>query len=171
MVTVRHAKVADQVWIALALLLRENRDKEAFAASEIMDRVSLEFGQVAPGIPTHIGAHCVAAAKPNPGRHRMLVRVSRGKFRLFRLGDHYHSDRGGGKAVPNQEDIPEKYRFLLEWYDTKYGSPIKTFGPDAFLLRLKAGASGHEDVSESHDQYLVDDHQKGYPGAAVSHPA
>ena len=43
------AKIADQVWIALALLTRENPTRSGFSGTEIRECVRREFGSVPPG--------------------------------------------------------------------------------------------------------------------------
>lgn len=169
MVVARRVKVADQVWIATALVLREDPEREALAASEIVDRVRQEFGQVSPAVHAHVYQHCVASKRPNPARLRMLVQTLQRKYRLFRPGDSYHPDREGGRTAPDVKETPEKYLALLEWYRTEYAPEAKGFGPEALLVRLEAGASGRRDVSIEHDRYLADAHQEGHSGAVVSH--
>jgi hypothetical protein len=111
-------KVADEVWIVSALLHRENPKREDFTVEEIMERAIDESQEekLRPGVYVHIMQHCVANRAPNPGRYRMLTETAPGRRRLFRLGDSYHPQREGSKTVPDQEDLPEKYRPLLDWY-------------------------------------------------------
>ncbi len=149
-------KGADQVWIATALLHRENPDRMAFTASEIEERVRRDFGYEKLSIPTFISADCVANRKPSPARYRVLHRVSRGMYRLFRPDDPYHLGRERGKTKPNPEEVPDRYRPLLEWYENEYASPFKLFGPDAPLLKITPGDSGLKDVSAAHDRYLAE---------------
>jgi len=111
-------KVADEVWLATALLHREHPDQIDFEIEEIMQRASAEAGKEAlrPGVYVHVVQHCVANRPPNPGRYRMLVETSPGRRRLFRIGDSYHPAREGSKTTPEMEELPEKYRDLLDWY-------------------------------------------------------
>src|SRR5277367_3250380 len=112
-------KVADEVWLATALLHREQPDKSDFEIEEIVQRASAEAGKEAlrPGVYVHVVQHCVANRPPNPGRYRMLVETSPGRRRLFRLGDSYHPQREGGKASPKPEELPENwFKGLLAWY-------------------------------------------------------
>jgi hypothetical protein len=105
-------KVADQAWIGLALLHRENPQREDFQTDEILKRAAKEFGELAPGVRQHLGSHAVASTAPSPGQYRMFTRTGHGRLRLYRAGDPTHPERTG-KIVPNGEDIPEKYRDLL----------------------------------------------------------
>lgn len=111
-------KVADEVWIAAALLHRENPAREDFSLEEIVDRARKErvVGELRPGVYVHVVQHCVANRPPNPGRYRMLFETGDGRRRLFRKSDPYHPGRADSKVAPNAEDIPPKYRDLLAWY-------------------------------------------------------
>lgn len=111
-------KVADEVWIATALLHREHAEQLDFAIEEIMERARKEdFGSsLRPGFYVHVVQHCVANRPPNPGRYRMLFETASGRRRLFRKGDPYHPDREGSKIVPRREDMPLGYSGLPAWY-------------------------------------------------------
>ena len=158
MVVTARVKIADQVWIALAILTREHPDRDGFTATEIRLAVGREFGGVSPGVPTHISQMCVAAKAPNPGRYRMITKTPEGRNRLFRPGDAYHPDREGAKTTPDPRDVQQEYHELLDWYDVQYTPDLKVFGPDSKLLQFKAvRGSGLRDVAERHDEYLVED--------------
>ena len=120
-------KVADEVWLATALLHRENPRREDFTVQEIVERATAEaiHDDVRPGIYVHALQHCVANRAPNPGRYRMLYETSKGRRRLFRRDDSYHPDREGGKVLPNKDEVPEKYRDLIDWYETKFKRTVK----------------------------------------------
>ncbi|MEM2537340.1 MAG: hypothetical protein QXK29_04295 [Candidatus Bathyarchaeia archaeon] len=120
-----YIKVADEVWIACALLHYENPNREDFSVNEIVDRVAKEniFGRIRPGVIIHVHQHCVANRRPNPGNYRMLYETASGRRRLFRDGDDYHPYREGGKIRPQKSDIPEKYWYLIDWYDNEYNKP------------------------------------------------
>ena len=81
-------KVADEVWIATALLHREHPDAADFAIEEIMQRATEEAGKhpLRPGVYVHVVQHCVANRPPKPGRYRMLYETAPGRRRLFRSG-------------------------------------------------------------------------------------
>jgi hypothetical protein len=111
-------KVADEVWIATALLHRECPDHADFEIEEIVRRATKEAGNrpVRPGVYVHVVQHCVANRPPNPGRYRMLYETTPGRRRLFRKGDNYDPAREGAKMLPAKEDIPSEYSNLLDWY-------------------------------------------------------
>jgi len=111
-------RVADEVWIATALLHKEHPDRADFEIDEIVRRATRETGRepLRPGVYVHIVQHCVANRPPNPGRYRILFETAPGRRRLFRQGDAYDPAREGTKMVPEREDIPSRYAPLLEWY-------------------------------------------------------
>ena len=111
-------KVADEVWIVTALLHREQPDRADFAIDEIMERAEQEnlTGKLRPGVYAHVVQHCIANRAPNSGRYRMLYESGPGRRRLFRIGDSYDPAREGSKTTPEREDLPAKYRDLLNWY-------------------------------------------------------
>jgi hypothetical protein len=111
-------KVADEVWIATALLHREHPDRSDFSLEEIQARVEKEAltGSLRPGVYVHIVQHCVANRAPNPGRYRVLFETGPGRRRLFRKGDAYHPAREGAKVTPRAEDLWNGYDNLLTWY-------------------------------------------------------
>ena len=112
-------KVADEVWVATALLYRENPKRNSFSVEEIVSRASRE-GLVKPqrrGVYVHAVQHCVANRRPNPGRYRMLFETPDGQRRLYRRGDPYHPAREGAKIVPSRDELPERYHDLLDWYE------------------------------------------------------
>src|SRR6266481_1955953 len=111
-------RVADEVWIATALLHRENPGQPDFTIDQILQRAAKEeiAGTIRPGVYVHIVQHCVANRAPNPGPYRMLLETSEGRRRLFRKGDPYHPAREGSKIVPEAEDLPKEYQALLNWY-------------------------------------------------------
>jgi hypothetical protein len=112
-------KVADEVWIATALLHRERPDSADFSIEEIVARVQHEnlHGSLRPGVYVHVVQHCVANRPPNPGRYRMLYETTEGRRRLFRKGDAEHPDRRDAKSTPARNDLPSGYADLLAWYE------------------------------------------------------
>ena len=111
-------KVADEVWVAAALLHHERRTAVDFSVEEILARARQEgiSEELRPGVYVHIVQHCVANRAPNPGRYRMLLETSEGRRRLYRKGDPYHPAREGSKIVPESEELPKEYQALLNWY-------------------------------------------------------
>ena len=113
--------VADEAWLATALLHRDQPERNAFRVEEILERARLEGIQppLRPGVGHHVTWHAVANKAPRPARHRLLYATGRGERRLFRTGDDHHPERTG-KTVPQPADLPERYRPLLDWYRTDY---------------------------------------------------
>ena len=111
-------KVADEVWIAAALLHREHPEAQDFTVDEIVERARREglHKPLRRGVYVHVIQHCVANRPPNPGRYRMLFETASGRRRLFRKGDSYHADRDGAKITPEREELPYGYSGLLSWY-------------------------------------------------------
>jgi hypothetical protein len=148
----RPIKVADEVWIATALLHREHPESEGFTPDEIVRRAEKEaiHGRLRPGVHQHAIQHCVANRPPNPGRYRMLY--ADGKLRrLFRPGDTSHPDRRGSKTTPAREDLPPEYHYLLEWYASTYARS-STAGPDP-ILKLR-GLGKEIWAGENADRYV-----------------
>ena len=150
-------RIADEVWIATALLHRERPTAVDFSVKEIEARLVREglTDEKRPGVYTHIAVHCVANRAPEPARLRMLFETQPTRRRLFRPGDPYHPKREGGKIVPDREDIPPTYQALLDWYAREWApvspkDPLlalaarhrdlwKTVDPDEYVRQLREG--------------------------------
>src|SRR5687767_2007267 len=134
-------RVADEVWIATALLHRERPRDADFSLKEIEARIEKEIltGDARAGIYPHLSVHCVANRPPNGGTYRMLFETAPSRRRLFRPGDPYHPKREGGKALPDRAHIPAKYHPLLDWYEQEW-APAPVTDP---LLAL---ADRHRDL-------------------------
>lgn len=148
-------KVADEVWIATALLHREHPDQEDFAIEEIMQRATQEAPEqnLRPGVYVHVVQHCVGNRPPNPGRYRMLYETAPGRRRLFRSGDNYDAAREGAKTVPAREDIPSEYATLLDWYREWAQDSAEDRIKNDPLLSLRG--SGKELWADEHaDEYV-----------------
>ncbi len=119
--------LADSVWLATALLHRENSKALDFSGHEIIEKATGEklVQGFRPGLQVFISKHCVANKSPNPLRHRILLETTRGRRRLFKPGDPFHPDREGGKIRPDRTELPAEYQPLVDWYDKIYskGSP------------------------------------------------
>lgn len=141
-------KVADEIWLATSLLHRENPAREDFSVGEIVERAVREklAGGYRPGLQIHASSHCVATKAPNPARHRMLSETRRGWRRLFRPGDKCHRDRKQGKTHPAAEDLPSRYRYLLDWYEHDYVNGNGEEDP----LPPGATIAGHSQIRGNH---------------------
>jgi hypothetical protein len=131
-------KVADEIWIATALLHREHPERAQFSTEEIRQRIRRE--QLNPefragAIAAHLSTHMVASEEPDTGGYAMLHKDGRG-IRLYKPGDPLHPRRTG-KTHPTPEDIPPAYRHLVDWYKTEYcGGEDARFTNDP-ILRLR----------------------------------
>ena len=150
-------RLADEVWIATALLHREHPRAVDFSLKEIEARLAREriTGEPRPGVYPHISVHCVANRPPDNGRYRMLFETAPSRRRLFRPGDPYHPRREGGKITPERDEIPSRYHSLLDWYERERtpaadADPLlglaarhrdlwKTVDADAYVRRLREG--------------------------------
>lgn len=148
---------ADRVWIAAALLQKDNPGRKDFSESEIIARGRREgFVEEKSNVfAVHVNQHCVSNRRPNPGKHRMLVETEKGRRRLYREGDVSWPGRTG-KVAPEPDQIPAKYHSLLDWY-RKWASQTGSGGgpssvPDP-LLALRG--SGRELWKDEHaDDYV-----------------
>lgn len=148
-------KVADEVWVATALLHREQPQRTDFSIEEIMKRACREAGEVPlrPGVYVHVVQHCVANRPPSPGRYRMLYESAAGQRRLFRTGDPYNPEREGSKTLPARDELPEQYRDLIDWYqewNASAGSKRESTDPILGLV----GAGKRLWSGENPDEYV-----------------
>jgi hypothetical protein len=115
-----HIKVADELFLILALLHREHPDDEAFPIGQILERATLEnLGASRPdqrSLRVHAYEHAAANMPPGRqgGRYRIAFRQEDGRIRLLRPSDYVHPDRHQ-KFYPDSKEIPERYRELLDW--------------------------------------------------------
>jgi hypothetical protein len=148
-------KVADEVWVATALLHREYPKRQDFSVEEIMERAGKETSgePLRPGVRVHVNQHCVANRPPDPGRYRMLFETAPSRRRLFRTGDAYHPARDGAKTVPQREDVPREYFKLLEWYREWDASAAARRVEEDPILAL-VGSGKHIWGNEDPDEYV-----------------
>jgi hypothetical protein len=147
-------RVADEVWVATALLHREFPKRPDFEIREIVERAAKAklHAKQRPGVYVHVVQHCVANRRPDPGRLRMLYETRAGHRRLFRAGDDWHPDRKDGRTGPTADALPERYRELLEWYDRWSGSDAEAVEDP--ILRLR-GLGGEIWADEAADKYVA----------------
>jgi hypothetical protein len=166
-------RIADGVWIAVALLHREHPERPDFSEAEIAARFlneGLPRGQHSNTLAAHISSHCVANCarsrkRSDPGKlqggaYRMLYETRSGFRRLFRPGDDVHPDRvqtrRPSKTKPISDEIPEKYRPIIDWYETWIREAPSVTSPniqDDPLLRLR-GSGRHIWADEHADEYV-----------------
>jgi len=148
-------KVADEVWVATALLHKEHPTRTDFTIEEIIERAKREHPSedLRPGVYIHAQMHCVANKPPNPGRYRMLFETRPRHRRLYLPGDVYDRKREGAKTIPVREDLPEKYQPLLAWYTKWTGLQQKKMSRFDALLALRG--SGRDLWADEHaDEYV-----------------
>lgn len=116
-------RVADEAWLGLALLQHDHPERDSFSAREILDRVNEERANpdLRPGVQVHIYLHNVANVAPNSAKYRMFYKLPGDTYRLYRPTDPAHSDRKG-KMIPEREELPAKYHYLLDWYENEYSN-------------------------------------------------
>ncbi len=155
-------KVADEVWLATALLHRENPSRPDFTLNEIVERVAKEghyrrtADQASTSMPLSTVSPIVLRTRVD---YRMLYETRPKYRRLFRLGDSYDPQREGSKITPDADEIPLRYADLLDWYEewsrsqgkeplesdpllALYGSGKKLWADehaDEYVARLRAG--------------------------------
>jgi hypothetical protein len=149
-------KVADEVWIAVAMLHREHPEREDFTIGEIVDRSEKEklTPRIRPGVRVHVTSHCVAGLAPNPARYCMLHASAPGRRRLYKPGDPVHPEREGGKVTPNESDLSGGYRSLLDWYEREYSRSARTEGPASDPLLALRGSGKELWADEPADEYI-----------------
>ena len=148
-------KIADEVWIATALLHREHPERADFTTDEIIDRVRQEAinGELRPGVRVYVLLHCVANYPPNPARYRVLFATSRHTRRLFRDGDPYDDARRESSVPPDREALPERYHGLLDWYFSDYTNrrPARSLADSILAL---SGLGKELWADENPDEYV-----------------
>lgn len=112
----KEMKVADELYLALALLHQEQPDMAAFTVDEVIRRAEQEgFGSRPESLRAHAHGHAAANLPPGKnGRYRLLFKQEDGRVRLLRASDYVHPDRHL-KLYPELQDIPEKYHQLVAW--------------------------------------------------------
>src|ERR1043166_1931631 len=151
----QQTKVADEVWIMVALLHRENPKRDDFTVSEIVERARREkiSATLRPGLQVHASLHCVAKRPPTPGCYRMLYATGKNTRRLFRETDDFDPRRRRGKVKPEKENIPVKYKPLLDWYTEKFIGRRKSSKEIDPILGL-LGLGKEVWVGEDPDEYV-----------------
>lgn len=101
-------KIHAEIWLAAALLHEQGRS--TFSPARLIEEVERRFGDMRPGVTTHVHAHCVENAPKNTTvEYSYLFRVGTGELRLYRKGDPLHPSRSGSRTAPDQVDVPEQF--------------------------------------------------------------
>lgn len=123
-----HVKVADELYIAVALLHREHPDRDAFSISEILERAVAENLGASRSdqrsLRLHAYEHAAGNVPPGKvgGRYRMVFREPDNRIRLLRTSDEVHPDRHQ-KWHPEKSEVPSRYHDLLDWAWSWQSSP------------------------------------------------
>jgi hypothetical protein len=157
-------RLADRIWIAVALLHREFPYRDDFTKDEIRRKVS-ESGLATieerkKSVNPHLKQHLVANEPPSTTKkYRMLFQTRNGNLRLYHPGDpiddgrQYHQSP---KHVPRRDEIPAQYHPLLDWYED-WAQEASRVSPvdyeDDPLLRLR-GSGKHIWADEHADEYV-----------------
>jgi hypothetical protein len=114
---------AVEVFLATAMLHREQPGKGDFTIQEIVSRAAREniTGEMRQGVSVHASQHCVANKAPNPAKHRMLFATGKHARRLLLPADEAHPQRTG-RIFPDADEVPERYLPILEWAKRRYES-------------------------------------------------
>jgi hypothetical protein len=129
-----------EVFIATALLHREQPERSDFTIKEIVSRAAREniTRELRPGVNVHASQHCVANKPPNPAKLRMLFATGMHTRRLLMPDDETHPERTG-KIFPDPGEVPEKYLQLLEWAKKRYQGRQRVAPTDASLRNPSTG--------------------------------
>ena len=83
----------------------------------------------------------------------MLFETPDGRRRLYRRGDPYHSGREGAKITPMSEELPDRYRELIDWYH-KWAERTARRASESDPLLALAGSGRDLWRSEHADDYV-----------------
>lgn len=83
----------------------------------------------------------------------MCYRLPDATYRLFRQGDDYHSQRTG-KTHPQRRQLPERYHYLLDWYEREYSSAANAGASLADPLLSLSGVGREIWVRVDADEYV-----------------
>ncbi len=148
-------KVAEEVWVAAALLHRNSPRRKDFTIDEIVERVRKEAGgrKLRASVYAHVVQHCVANKPPSPSRLRYLVETRPGYRKLFRRGNGWHFYRDRGRKIPLGSSLSPQYQYLLRWYEQEYDvATPKRMERDSILALRGLGKEIWEGVDP--DEYV-----------------
>jgi len=82
----------------------------------------------------------------------MLSETAAGRRRLYLEGDATHPKRKGKKMIPEAAEIPERYRYLLDWYRNEYAALARDTWLQGVFEMIGAGKEIFQGVDP--DQYV-----------------
>ena len=120
--------IASRIWVAMALLHKENPSEVGFAANSIRKKLAELFydgdlGRLEAGIPIHLSGHLVAEAPRHGVNKCYLTSVRRGIRRLYKPGDPCDPSREGADIHPSRSELTPEWYELLDWYTREYATP------------------------------------------------
>lgn len=141
---------ATEVFLATALLHREQPERSDFMIQEIVNRAAEVnmTGEFRSGVNVHASQHCVANRPPNPAKNRMLFATGKHTRRLLLPGDEVHQGRTG-RIFPDLDEVPEKYRALLDWARKRYENAVLATHPRQSAPALASGNERKKPVQTS----------------------
>ena len=119
----------DMVWVAAACCIYPDvRSATTISTGDIKNKAQNLFGETISHVM--VNRHLVAAkdrdANPSSplaggSRNRYLTEDREGQLRLYKRLDHaYDGEDKNGPSCPSPEEIPEDYRYLVDWYQRHY---------------------------------------------------
>lgn len=140
-----------EIWISMADLAHRHGDiGHSVRNSELSARVLELFDDDRKGVGIHISQHVVAQASLNTGYNKCyLSSEGRGKRRLYLPGDEIHESRRlNPQTIPTPEELPQQYRYLLDWYeDTIRQDSDESEQAPSNADRLQVGGTEEEQLS------------------------
>ena len=155
-------RLADRIWLAVALLHQQFPQAVAFSKTEIRQELAkseLGHGTNPASVNAHLKQHLVANVPPSTGKYTMLFETKVGFLRLYRPGDYIDPQRRsqrGFKQAPKREEIPSEYHHLLDWYvewSRQQTANNAVNWEDDPLIRL-IGSGKHIWADEHADEYV-----------------
>jgi AbrB family looped-hinge helix DNA binding protein len=96
----------------------------------------------------------------------MLYEDSRGRKRLYRPGDPFHSERENGKIHPNRQDLEPAYQSLIDWYESHYSK-----GRRAAAVTNRDNDSGSSPAERAKPRSFASEIRQMQPRTAFVGPA
>lgn len=155
-------RLADRIWLAVAMLHKLHPNSIAFNKADIrdqLDKSGLGSGTNPLSVNAHLKQHLVANVPPSAGKYTMLFETRFGQLRLYRPGDFIDSHRRlgrGSKCSPKREEVPQQYHPLLDWYEEwcrEHGANTALDWEHDPLIQL-IGSGAHVWADEHADEYV-----------------
>ncbi len=101
-VTTSELRLADRIWLAVAMLHQQHPQAASFSKLEIreeLDKSELGSGTNPASVNAHLKQHLVANVPPSTGKYTMLFETKVGFLRLYRPGDLIDPQRRSGRGI------------------------------------------------------------------------